>query len=495
MLESLAPFYSNLGGPIPCPPLGSTILFVIPDSRIRLIRSIGLCTSLITSSYPPFFRVRFDNSTAKPQPVETIRWLPDPNINFSIGIDGIPSFFVVSTTFPIPIRTPVGWSSIESYEKEYTIAFSIRESIMIAVPRMPDPSPPHVFSESVLISMSIIIGIRGSRQRKIKAAYQFFSYTSLGSVFMLSAISPISSGTGTTDVQILLTTGFSERRQISPRIASPASPPVKVPMVPVHIRSSEAYVEAPTAGFVISAGIPSKLGTHGFSRFNIPTRPVATPHSTPFIYTPSVIAIIHTPPTTIRQIDLKKNIAYSSVAHMNFGTIGMFSLNVQGIEGSILLMLSHGLVSSALFLCVGALYDRHRTRLVKHHGGLVSTTLIPLTIPSSFTPANTSLPGTSSPIGESPVLVGASERNSLVAALAALGMILGAAHLPRPYNRVVPGNFKPNSPQKFSDSNRREVPIFLSSIVGVIWMGVHLEVSPERTYTPAGNSVQHGKSD
>nr|BDZ75470.1 NADH dehydrogenase subunit 4 [Trematodon longicollis] len=495
MLQFLAPFYSNLSGLILCPLLGSIILFVIPDPRIRLIRSIGLCTSLITFLYSLLFWIQFDNSTAKFQFVETIRWLPYSNINFYIGIDGISLFFVVLTTFLIPICILVGWSSIKSYKKEYMIAFLICESFMIAVFCMLDLLLFYVFFESVLIPMFIIIGVWGSRQRKIQAAYQFFLYTLLGSVFMLLAILFIFFQTGTTDLQILLTTEFSERRQILLWIAFFASFSVKVPMVPVHIWLPEAHVEAPTAGSVILAGILLKLGTYGFLRFSIPMFPEATLYFTPFIYTLSVIAIIYTSLTTIRQIDLKKIIAYSSVAHMNFVTIGMFSLNIQGIEGSILLMLSHGLVSSALFLCVGVLYDRHKTRLVKYYGGLVSTMPMFSTIFLFFTLANMSLPGTSSFIGEFLILVGAFQRNSLVATLAALGMILGAAYSLWLYNRVIFGNFKPKFLQKFSDLNRREVLIFFPFIVGVIWMGVYPEVFLECMHTSVSNLVQHGKFD
>jgi NADH-ubiquinone oxidoreductase chain 4 len=312
---------------------------------------------------------------------------------------------------------------------------------------------------------------------------------------MLLAILFIFFQTGTTDLQILLTTEFSERRQILLWIAFFASFSVKVPMVPVHIWLPEAHVEAPTAGSVILAGILLKLGTYGFLRFSIPMFPEATLYFTPFIYTLSVIAIIYTSLTTIRQIDLKKIIAYSSVAHMNFVTIGMFSLNIQGIEGSILLMLSHGLVSSALFVCVGVLYDRHKTRLVKYYGGLVSTMPMFSTIFLFLTLANMSLPGTSSFIGEFLILVGAFQRNSLVATLAALGMILGAAYSLWLYNRVIFGNFKPKFLQKFSDLNRREVLIFFPFIVGVIWMGVYPEVFLECMHTSVSNLVQHGKFD
>nr|YP_010048784.1 NADH dehydrogenase subunit 4 [Aquilaria sinensis]QPK77162.1 NADH dehydrogenase subunit 4 [Aquilaria sinensis] len=324
MLEHFCECYSDLSGPILCPVLGSITPLFIPNSRIRPIRLIGLCASLITFLYSLVPRIQFDPSTAKSQFVESLRWLPYENINFDLGIDGISLFFVILTTFLIPICILVGWSGMRSYGKEYITASLIREFLMIAVFRMLDPLLFYVFPESVPIPM-FIIGVWGSRQRKIKAAYQFFLYTLLGSVFMLLAILLILLQTGTTDLQISLTTEFSERRQIFLWIASFASFAVKVPMVPVHIWLPEAHVEAPTAGSVILAGIPLKLGTYGFLRFSIPMFPEATLCFTPFIYTLSAIAIIYTSLTTSRQIDLKKIIAYSSVAHMNLVTIGMFS--------------------------------------------------------------------------------------------------------------------------------------------------------------------------
>nr|YP_010901717.1 NADH dehydrogenase subunit 4 [Suriana maritima]WIL07937.1 NADH dehydrogenase subunit 4 [Suriana maritima] len=493
MLEHFCECYSNLSGLILCPVLGSITPLFIPNSRIRPIRLIGLCVSLITFLYSPVPRIQFDPSTAKSQFVESLRWLPYENINFDLGIDGISLFFVILTTFLIPICILVGWSGMRSYGKEYITASLICEFLMIAVFRMLDLLLFYVFPESVLIPMFIIIGVWGSRQRKIKAAYQFFLYTLLGSVFMLLAILLILLQTGTTDLQISLTTEFSERRQIFLWIASFASFAVKVPMVPVHIWLPEAHVEAPTAGSVILAGIPLKLGTYGFLRFSIPMFPEATLCSTPFIYTLSAIAIIYTSLTTSRQIDLKKIIAYSSVAHMNLVTIGMFSPNIQGIGGSISPMLSHGLVPSALFLCVGVLYDRHKTRLVRYYGGLVSTMPNLSTIFFSSTLANMSSPGTSSFIGEFLILVGAFQRNSLVATLAALGMILGAAYSLWLYNRVVSGNLKPDFLHKFSDPNGREVSIFIPFLVGVVRMGVHPKVFPDCMHTSVSNLVQHGK--
>ncbi|VAH75076.1 unnamed protein product [Triticum turgidum subsp. durum] len=455
MLEHFCECYFDLSGPILCPVLGSITPLFIPNSSIRPIRLIGLCVSLITFLYPPVPWIQFDPSTAKSQFLESLRWLPYENIHLYMGIDGLSLFFVILTTFLIPICISVGWSGMRSFGKEYITAFIIREFLMIAVSCMLDPLLFYVLSESVPIPML-----------KIKAAYQFFLYTLLGSVFMLLAILLILLQTGTTDLQILLTTEFSERRQILLWIAFFASFAVKVPMVPVHIWLPEAHVEAPTAGSVILAGILLKLGTYGFLRFSIPMFPEATLCFTPFIYTLSAIAIIYTSLTTLRQIDLKKIIAYSSVAHMNLVTIGMFSPNIQGIGGSILLMLSHGLVSSALFLCVGVLYDRHKTRLVRYYGGLVSTMPNFSTIFFFFTLANMSLPGTSSFIGEFLILVGAFQRNSLVATLALLGMILGAAYSLWLYNRVVSGNLKPDFLYKFSDLNGREVSIFLPFLVG-----------------------------
>uniref|UniRef100_A0A3B6LZC5 NADH-ubiquinone oxidoreductase chain 4 n=1 Tax=Triticum aestivum TaxID=4565 RepID=A0A3B6LZC5_WHEAT len=489
MLEHFCECYFDLSGPILCPVLGSITPLFIPNSSIRPIRLIGLCVSLITFLYPPVPRIQFDPSTAKSQFVESLRWLPYKNIHLYMGIDGLSLFFMILTTFLIPICISVGWSGLRSFGKEYITTFLIREFLMIAVSCMPDPLLFYVLSESVPIPMFIIIGVWGSRQRKIKATYQFFLYTLLGSVFMLLAILLILLQTGTTDLQILLTTEFSERRQILLWIAFFASFAVKVPMVPVHIWLPEAHVEAPTAGSVILAGILLKLGTYGFLRFSIPMFPEATLCFTPFIYTLSAIAIIYTSLTTLRQIDLKKIIAYSSVAHINLVTIGMFSPNIEGIGGSILLMLSHGLVSSALFLCVGVLYDRHKTRLVRYYGGLVSTMPNFSTIFFFFTLANMSLPSTSSFIGEFLILVGAFQRNSLVATLAALGMILGAAYSLWLYNRVVSGNLKPDFLYKFSDLNGREVSIFLPFLVGVVRMGVHPKVFPDCMHTSVSNLV------
>jgi proton-translocating NADH-quinone oxidoreductase chain M len=324
--------------------------------------------------------------------------------------------------------------------------------------------------------MFLIIGVWGSRERKIRAAYQFFLYTLIGSLFMLLAILLIYFQVGTTDVQILLTTEFSERRQLFLWFAFFASFAVKIPMLPFHIWLPEAHVEAPTAGSVILAGVLLKLGGYGFLRFSIPMFPEATIFFTPLVYTMSVLAIIYASLTTLRQVDLKKIIAYSSVAHMNFCTIGMFTLNVQGIEGSILLMLSHGIVSSALFLCIGVLYDRHHTRIVKYYSGLVHTMPLFVVTFCVFTLANLSLPGTSSFVGEFLILVGAYQSNTVTTFLAATGMVLGGAYSVWLFNRVCFGNLKMFSLQGFRDMDRRETFIFIPLLFLTFFMGVYPEI-------------------
>jgi proton-translocating NADH-quinone oxidoreductase chain M len=324
--------------------------------------------------------------------------------------------------------------------------------------------------------MFVIVGIWGSRERKIRAAYQFFIYTLFGSVLMLLAILIIYFQAGTTDLLVLLSTSFSEKRQILLWLAFFASFAVKVPMVPVHIWLPEAHVEAPTAGSVILAGVLLKLGTYGFLRFSIPMFPQATLYFTPLIYTMSIIAIVYASLTTLRQIDLKKIIAYSSVAHMNYVTLGMFSLNVQGIEGSLLLMLSHGFVSSALFLCIGTLYDRTHTRLVGYYGGCAQTMPLFSFFLFFFTLGNISLPGTSSFVGEILILVGVFQTNTFVGLIATSGMIFGTAYSIWLFNRVAFGNIKPHFFGYFVDLNRREVLLLLPFFIAVLWMGLYPDI-------------------
>jgi proton-translocating NADH-quinone oxidoreductase chain M len=471
---------------------GAGLLLLFPSSQVRLIRSVGLGVSLLTFLMSLYLWIEFDASSPRFQFFYEAMWLPSSNLSISLGVDGISLFLILLSTFLVPACLLVGWVSIQRNVKEYFVAFLVLESMMIAVFCILDLLLFYVFFESVLIPMFFIIGVFGSRERKIRAAYQFFLYTLLGSVLMLLAILFIYFQAGTTDLQILMTTEFSERRQLILWLAFFCSFAVKVPMIPVHIWLPEAHVEAPTAGSVILAGILLKLGSYGFLRFSIPLFPYASLYFTPLIYTMSVIGVIYASLTTLRQIDLKKIIAYSSVAHMGFVTLGLFSLNVQGVEGSILLMLSHGLVSGALFLCIGCLYDRHKTRLVKYYGGCVHVMPLFSVLFLFFTLGNLSLPGTSSFIGEFLILTGAFQTNPFLTTLAALGMILGGAYSLWLYNRVVFGNFKPHYMTNFADVNRREFFLFLPFVACVLWMGIYPEVFLDAMHCSVLNLIQQG---
>ena len=485
-------FFQSFGF-VDLPPLGKS--FELPDADKT---NSALSTSLYEQSSQhnslDLLRTQSNQGIVDPFSVGEISTPFDVShsiLNFVIGIDGVSLFFIILTTLLTPICILVGWKSIQSYVKEYCIAFLVLESLMIAVFSVLDLLLFYVFFESVLIPMFLIIGVWGSRARKIRAAYQFFLYTLFGSVLMLLGILLIYFQTGSLDLSVLYTTKFSESREILLWLAFFASFAVKVPMLPVHIWLPEAHVEAPTAGSVILAGILLKLGTYGFLRFSIPLFPYASIYFTPLIYTMSVIAIVYTSLTTLRQVDLKKIIAYSSVAHMNFVTIGLFSLNAQGVEGSVMLMLSHGLVSPALFLLVGILYDRHKTRLLKYYAGCGRTMPIFAILFLFFTMANISLPGTSSFIGEFLVLVGAFQSNTFVAVLTTSGIVFGAAYALWLCNRILYGFGKVYYINTFADLSRREFALFVPIIIGVLWIGLNPEPFLDTLHFSVANIINH----
>lgn len=449
-----------------------TILF-IPKKYIIIIKKLSLFYSLLILILTLLLWIIFNNELGNYVFVVQFPWLHFFNIYFSIGIDGISIFFIILTAFLIPLCILISWNSIKYKAKEYMLMLLITELLLFNVFSVLDLFFFYIFFESVLIPMFIIIGIWGARQRKIHAAYQFFFYTLLGSILMLLGIITIYFETGTTDIQLLVLNEFTNQRQLILWLSFFSSFAVKVPMFPVHIWLPEAHVEAPTAGSVILAGVLLKLGTYGVIRFMIPLFPYAMIYFTPMVFTLCIIAIIYSAATTIRQIDLKKIIAYSSVGHMNFALLGLFTNNIQGLEGSLFFMLGHGVVSSALFLCIGMLYDRYHTRNILYYGGLVQVMPWFSVFFLIFTMANIGFPGTVNFIGEFLVLIGTWKSNTTVIFLASIGTILGAVYGIWFYNRLIFGQIRFYALQKFIDIQRREFYLLLPLVFMVFFMGIY----------------------
>nr|AHX02511.1 NADH dehydrogenase subunit 4 [Schimmelmannia schousboei] len=455
------------------PLMGILSILLLPAVNGQACRIIALISACITFLLSLLLWIEFDSGTSFFQFTETLIWFSLLNFYYTIGIDGISLFFILLTTFLTIICILVSWGSIKTFLKDYLICFLVLEFCLIQVFCVLDLFFILYFFESVLIPMFLIIGVWGSRQRKIRAAYQFFLYTLAGSLIMLLAIIVIYFEVGSTDIQILSCSHFSEVTQIFLWLAFFASFAVKIPMIPFHIWLPEAHAEAPTAGSVILAGILLKMGGYGFLRFSLPIFPLASIYFSPLIFTLSLIAVIYASLTTLRQIDLKKIIAYSSVSHMGFVTIGIFSLNIQGIEGSILLMLSHGLVSSALFLCVGILYDRYKTRIIKYYSGLIQVMPLFGIFFYFFSFSNIGFPGTSSFIGEFLVLLGAFQINMILTFFITFGMILAAAYSIWLFNRISFGPLKCHYFSIFQDLSRREFWILSPFAFLILWMGIY----------------------
>ena len=439
----------------------------------RNCRSAALLTSLATFLISLVLWVRFDPTKASFQFEEKLDWVPALSIGYHVGIDGISLFFVLLSTLLTPICILASWESVQVRVKEYMIAFLVLETFMVGMFCALDLALFYVFFEGVLIPMFLIIGVWGGK-RRVYAAFKFFLYTLLGSVLMLLAIITIYWQVGTTDLPTAmekLELPFTWQCWLW--LAFFASFAVKVPMWPVHTWLPDAHVEAPTAGSVILAGVLLKMGGYGFLRFSIPLLPEASQYFAPLVFGLSVVAIIYTSLVALVQEDMKKLIAYSSVAHMGFVTIGAFIMNMQSVQGSIFQMLSHGIVSAALFLCVGVVYDRMHTREIAAYGGLVHRMPRYAFTFLFFTLASVGLPGLSGFVGEFLVLVGAFKANTWVAFLATTGIILGAAYALWLYRKIVFGELTKDSLKAILDMNRREIAVFLPLVLITLWMGIY----------------------
>jgi NADH-quinone oxidoreductase subunit M len=441
------------------------------DSARRNIRAVTLWTTVLTFLVSLFIWTGFDNSNPGFQFVEKTEWL-DSGISYHMGVDGISMLFVILTTFLMPLCILASWESVDRRVKEYMIAFLILETLMIGVFCALDIVLFYVFFEAGLIPMFIIIGVWGGK-RRVYASFKFFLYTLAGSVLMLLAIMAMYWTSGTTDIPTLLTYDFPAGMQTWLWLAFFASFAVKMPMWPVHTWLPDAHVEAPTAGSVILAAILLKMGGYGFLRFSLPMFPDASLYFQPFVFTLSIVAIIYTSLVALMQEDIKKLIAYSSVAHMGFVTMGIFALNTEGIQGAIFQMLSHGLVSGALFLCVGVIYDRMHTREIAAYGGLVNNMPKYAVAFMIFTMANVGLPGTSGFVGEFLTMLAVFQVNTWVAFFAATGVVLSAAYALWLYRRVIFGALTKENLKGLLDLSPREKAVLYPLVVLVIFYGVY----------------------
>ena len=442
-------------------------------SNYQSVKYVALFVSFSNFFISIYLWYIFDPGTSDFQFVESRLWL-EGFINYKVGIDGISILFVVLTTLITPLCIVSVNKSINTNLKEFLIAILVMESLMIGVFCSLDLVIFYLFFEGGLIPMFLIIGIWGG-SRRVYSAFKFFLFTLLGSVLMLVAIISIYWITGTTDIVELNNLGVDVKYQNLLWLAFFSSFAVKTPMWPFHTWLPDAHVEAPTAGSVLLAAILLKMAGYGFIRFSIGLFPIASENFVPLIYTLSLIAIVYTSLVALMQDDMKKLIAYSSVAHMGFVTLGIFTMTQQGLEGSIVQMISHGLVSAALFLCVGVVYDRMHSRLIITYGGLVSPMPKYAILFMVFTLAAVGLPGTSGFVGEFLILMGAFQKSFLVAAIASLGVILGAAYMLWLYKRVIFGELINKDLLKMLDLNKSEIFILISLAVPVLFFGFYPE--------------------
>lgn len=473
------------------PLIGILILIFINPKQIKLIKIISLHFSSLPFLIFLLLWSGFKKSLGTFQFVTKVLWIPILNLNITLGIDGISLFFLLLTTLLIPVCILISWNSIHSNIKSYLVLFLLIEFFLIGVFCVLDLFLFYICFESILIPMFLVIGIWGSRERKMLASYYFFLYTLLGSVIMLLSILYIYIQVGSTDYEILLTFVFSELEQKILWFTFFLAFGAKVPMMPVHLWLPEAHVEAPTAGSVILAGVLLKLGTYGFIRFSLPLFPQASFYFTPFVYTISLIGIIYASLTAIRQTDFKRIIAYTSVAHMNVIILGIFSFNNIGIEGALLQSLSHGFVASALFIIIGVVYERYRTRLVKYYGGLVHTMPLYISIFLFFTMANIGFPGTSGFIGEFLIFAGSFKVNTSITFFSATAMVLGGCYALWLFNRISYTNFKNQYIKNTLDINKRELFIFLPLIYYTLVLGLIPNVYLNSVHMSINNLIEN----
>jgi NADH-quinone oxidoreductase subunit M len=468
--------FGILSGLLILPLIGAAFILTLRGSEEEVranARWAALAATSITFVLSLVAWLRFDPGDPGFQLVETHAWLAS-NIAFKLGVDGFSMPFILLTTFLMPFSILASWDAIEHRVKEYMVAFLVLETTMIGVFAALDLVLFYLFFEAGLIPMFLIIGIWGGK-RRIYASFKFFLYTLLGSVLMLLAIMAMYWTVGTTDIPTLLTqtaSKFGHNAQLWLWLAFFASFAVKMPMWPVHTWLPDAHVEAPTAGSVILAAILLKMGGYGFIRISLPMFPEASVYFAPLVFALSIVAIVYTSLVAMMQEDMKKLIAYSSVAHMGFVTMGIFAMNPQGVQGAMFQMISHGLVSGALFLCVGVIYDRMHTREIDAYGGLVERMPLYAVAFMVFTMANVGLPGTSGFVGEFLTLAGSFRTNPQVAFFATSGVVLSAAYALWLYRRVIFGQLTKPSLRSIADLDRREILILAPLVALVIYYGV-----------------------
>ena len=458
------------------PSVGAFFIFITKSnesSNFNNAKYVAVFTSFANFIIALYLWYIFDPNISAFQFVENRIWL-DGFINYQVGIDGISILFIILTTFITPLCIVSVNKNINTKLKEFLIAILLMESLMLGVFCSLDLVIFYLFFEGGLIPMFLIIGIWGGPKR-VYSAFKFFLFTLLGSVLMLVAVISIYWMNGTTNIIDLYNLGIDAKYQNLLWLAFFSSFAVKTPMWPVHTWLPDAHVEAPTAGSVLLAAILLKMAGYGFIRFSIGLFPLASEYFVPLIYILSLIAIIYTSFVALMQEDMKKLIAYSSVAHMGFVTLGIFTMTQQGLEGSIIQMISHGLVSAALFLCVGVVYERMHSRLIKTYGGIVSLMPKYAVLFMIFTLAAIGLPGTSGFIGEFLILMGAFKKSFLVAFIASFGVILGAAYMLWLYKRVIFGKLINKDLLKMIDLNNSEIFILISLAIPTLFFGFYPE--------------------